>query len=169
MKEKDGVVNFPEQQVILYVEKEDGNYGPMQTGSYISGHYMDDYEIKRYSLEQSLRTRLISGEISIISYFMTLEDLTVAELASRVGLRKSTVRKHLDPVKFGKVRLETIRKYADVFNVPLPNLLQVSMILRNGEFESWKILEETKTVEGYVQESTKNPFVTLVKIGEKTA
>ena len=42
MKEKDGFAECPEQQVILYVEKEDGKYEAMQTGSYLSANYLDD-------------------------------------------------------------------------------------------------------------------------------
>ena len=51
MKEKDGYVDCPQQQVILYVEKEDGTYGPIQTGSYITSNFLDDYELKRKHLE----------------------------------------------------------------------------------------------------------------------
>ena len=36
MKEKDGIIDCPQQQLILYVEKEDGTYEPLQTGSYLT-------------------------------------------------------------------------------------------------------------------------------------
>jgi len=167
MKEKDGYVNFPEQQVILYVEKEDGQYGPMQTGSYLSGNYLDDYEIKRYHLEESLRTRVMKGEISMVKYYMILEDLTLSELAARVGLSKTKVNKHLDPVHFGKAKVETLKKYADVFNVPVSNMLQVVMLKKGDNLESYTFLEENKQTEGIEQMKTENPYVMLVKIGEK--
>lgn len=167
MKEKDGYVNCPEQQVILYVEKEDGQYGPMQTGSYLSGNYLDDYEIKRVHLEESLRTRVIKGEISMVKYFMVLEDLTLSELAARVGLSKTKVKKHLDPFLFGKAKVETLKKYADVFNVPVSNMLQVVMLKKGDNLESYTVLEEKKQTEGIEQVKTENPYVMLVKIGEK--
>ncbi len=166
MKEKDGYVNCPEQQVILYVEKADGNYGPMQTGSYISGNFLDDYEVKRYHLEESLRKKVTGGEISPVQYYMTLEDLTVDELARRVNLRKGQVRKHLDPAGFGKAKVSTLKKYADVFNIPISFLLQVVMITHGEKVESYTILEERKQSELLVPETTNNPFVALVKIGE---
>ncbi len=166
MKEKDGYVNCPEQQVILYVEKEDGQYGPMQTGSYLSGNYLDDYEMKRSHLEESLRNQVLNGEISLVRYYMVLEDLTVAELASRVGLRRSVVSKHLDPVHFGRARVATLKKYAEVFNIPLANLLQVVMLKKGDQYKSYTILEEEKQVESVTPENTANPFVVLLKIGE---
>ena len=84
MKEKDGYIDCPEQQVILYVEKEDGKYGPIQTGSYITRNFLDDYELKRKHLEDSLRNKIQNKEISPIYYYMVLEDLTISELAARV-------------------------------------------------------------------------------------
>jgi hypothetical protein len=164
MKEKDGYVNCPEQQVILYVEKEDGNYGPMQTGSYLSGNYLDDYEVKRLHLEEALRNRLLNGEISMIEYYRVLEDLTVAELASRVRLPKSKVKKHLNPAGFGKVRVESLKRYADVFNIPLSFLLQVVMA-GNGNV-SYTILEEKKQTGGIRPEESRNPFVVLLNLGD---
>jgi hypothetical protein len=108
MKEKEGFVDYPEQQMILYVEKEDGKYGPMQTGSYLSANYMDDYILKRRNLELELREQLINGTISPIRYYMVLEELTLSELAARAGIRKSRVKKHLDPKYFGVVTADEL-------------------------------------------------------------
>ncbi len=55
MKEKDGYSECPEQQVILYVEKEDGKYEAIQTGSYLSANYLDDFFLKRKNLEKNAR------------------------------------------------------------------------------------------------------------------
>ena len=163
MKEKDGYVNCPEQQVILYVEKENGQYGPIQTGSYLSGNYLDDYEMKRVHLEESLRQQVLKGEISLVRYYMVLEDLTISELASRVGLSKSKVRQHLDPVRFGRVRLETLKKYAEVFNVPLPAFGTGGDAEKRDHLESYMVLEERKQVEGIEHGKTNNPYVNARK------
>lgn len=117
MKEKDGYVDCPQQQVILYVEKEDGEYGPMQTGSYLTKNYLDDYELKRKHLEESLKQQVESGKISPIHYYMVLEDLTVSELAARAGFRTGKVKKHLEPKYFKELSPGDIRRYADVFDV----------------------------------------------------
>ncbi|MCX6285719.1 MAG: hypothetical protein NTY96_01215 [Bacteroidetes bacterium] len=117
MKEKDGYSECPEQQVILYVEKEDGKYGAMQTGSYLSANYIDDYFFKRRNLEKALRERIEKGEINAIEYYMILEDLTISELAARAGIMKWIVRKHLKPGNFSRINESALKKYSVVFNV----------------------------------------------------
>jgi len=122
MKEKDGYVDCPEQQVILYVEKDDGTYGPIQTGSYLTRNFLDDYELKRKHLEENLRKRVQNREVSPVYYYMVLEDLTVSELAARVHLRKGKVKKHLQYGAFGLVEDKTLALYADVFNISVSEL-----------------------------------------------
>jgi hypothetical protein len=122
MKEKDGYIDCPEQQVILYVEKEDGEFGPMQTGSYLTRNFLEDYEEKRKHLENSLKAKISSREVSPIYYYMVLEDLTLSELAARVGIRKGKVRKHLEYNSFNSINEEVLKKYADVFNVKVQEM-----------------------------------------------
>jgi len=167
MKEKDGFVDYPEQQMILYVEKDDGNYGPMQTGSYISANYMDDYILKRRNLEIELRAQLSNNDISPVKYFMVLEDLTLSELSSRAGIRKSQVKKHLDPKQFGIVNADELRRYAAVFNIPAANLLQVLLVKDHDSLESNFIIENKAEKISVTQTTTVNPFVVLTKIEER--
>lgn len=122
MKEKEGYVDYPDQQVILYVEKEDGEFGPIQTGSYLSANYMEDYQLKRSNLVKSLSDQLSKDTISIIQYYMVLEELTLSELSARAGIRKSKVKKHLKPDGFIKATVGELLRYARVFNV-LPSKL----------------------------------------------
>lgn len=117
MKEKDGYIDCPEQQVILYVEREDGKFGPMQTGSYLTRNYLDDYEAKRKNLEASLAQKVLTKEMSPIHYYMILSDLTLSELAARVGIRKGKVKKHLEYSAFPSISTKELQSYADVFNV----------------------------------------------------
>lgn len=167
MKEKEGFVDYPEQQMILYVEKDDGKYGPMQTGSYISANYMDDYVYKRRNLEIDLREQLIRGSISPVRFYMVFEDLTLSELAARAGIRQSRVKKHLEPKLFGTVTIDELRKYATVFNVPLANLLQIILIKDKESFESSLILENKADKTSVEQSPTPNPYVVLTKIEER--
>lgn len=167
MKEKDGFVDYPEQQVILYVEKDDGKYGPMQTGSYISANYMDDYIYKRRNLELELREQLTIGSISPVKYYMVFEDLSCSELAARAGIRKSRVKKHLDPKCFGSATADELCKYAAVFNIPVANLLQIVLVNNHGTFESNLILENKAEKISVVQTQTSNAYIVLTKIAER--
>jgi hypothetical protein len=123
MKEKDGYVDCPEQQLILYVEKEDGSYGPIQTGSYLTKNYIDDFFDKRKKLEESLRVRIDKGEISPVAFFMTLEDLSVSEMAGRIRTTKRRVKREMRPEFFGKIPLKKLQQYARVFNVSVTDML----------------------------------------------
>jgi hypothetical protein len=125
MKEKDGFIDCPQQQVILYVEKEDGKYEPIQTGSYITKNFLGDYELKRRHLEESLKQKILSGQVSPIYYYMVLEDLTISELSSRVGIRKGKVKKHLEANHFSDIPQVTLQLYADVFNITIPDFLDL--------------------------------------------
>ena len=167
MKEQEGFVDYPEQQMILYVEKDDGKYGPMQTGSYLSANYMDDYVYKRRNLELELREELISGAISPVKYYMIFEDLSFSELAARAGIRKSRVKKHLDPKKFGEATADELCKYAAVFNVPVASLLQVILVKDHDTYESSLILENRAESISVEQTQTSNPFIVLTKIAER--
>jgi hypothetical protein len=167
MKEKEGFVDYPEQQMILYVEKENGKYGPMQTGSYLSANYMDDYIHKRRNLESSLRTQLTDGTISVVKYYMVLEDLTISELAARAGIRKRRVRRHLDPGHFNCATVDEIIRYAGVFNVPPANMLQIVLVEDKGCLEANLILENRAGKLSVTHETTANPCIVVTKIEER--
>ncbi|HNY03645.1 MAG TPA: helix-turn-helix transcriptional regulator [Bacteroidales bacterium] len=167
MKEKEGFVDFPEQQMIVYVEKEDGNFGPMQTGSYLSAHYLDDYFGKRHKLEQELREQLIANRISPVKYYMVLVDLSLAELASRTGIRKSRVKRHLEPGQFLKATAGELTRYAAVFNIPVANLFQVILVPVEGNPESHHILENKAGSVVVNQHPTANPCIVLTQPEER--
>ena len=126
MKEKEGYVDCPEQQMILYVEKENGKYGPMQTGSYITKNYIDDYFLKRKNLEASLREQVERNEISPVKFFMILEDLSLSELSARIKIPTRKVRKHLLPVHFKMISDDLLNRYAIVFNISVNQLINIT-------------------------------------------
>jgi hypothetical protein len=167
MKEKEGFVDYPEQQMILYVEKDDGKYGPMQTGSFLSANYMDDYLFKRRNLELELRDQVCQGIISPVKYYMILIDLSFSELASRAKIRKSRVKRHLDPKLFSSATVDELAKYAAVFNIPVANLLQIILVKDTDGFESAFLTENRTGKISVDQEHTGNPFVVLTKIEER--
>lgn len=167
MKEQEGFVDYPDQQMILYVEKDSGEYGPLQTGSYLSAHYMDDYNLKRRNLERELRGQLEAGLISPVRYYMVLEELTISELASRASIRKSRVRKHMDHAGFGSATVEELERYAQVFNVPPANLLQIVLIRQGEEWESNLILENRGESVSVTQHSVKNPHIVMTRVEKR--
>ena len=98
---------------------------------------------------------------------MVLEDLTISELAARAGIRISRVKKHLEPLGFGKASADEIKRYAIVFNVAPANLFQVILIESQGILQSNLILENKAERISINQSPTANPFIVLTKIEER--
>ncbi|MBN1496991.1 MAG: hypothetical protein JXA07_09500 [Spirochaetes bacterium] len=132
MKEKDVRVDYRKHQVVLYAEKRDGSYGPVRTGSYITKNYLDDYWLKRNNLEREYLEKVRGGEISPIAYYMVLEELTPSELASRVKLSTRKVKRHMTPEHFGEATVEQLRRYCEVFNVPIAGMFQAVVTRKKG-------------------------------------
>ncbi len=156
MKEKDLYVDYKPQQHVYYVEKEDQQYGPIISGSYLAKNYLDDYYLKQKNLELALRTKVIEGEISPIEYYMTLQELSIADLAARVNIRRSRLKKYLKPVYFNRIPLPLLRKFAEVFDIPIANFFQV-LITR----------EDDRSTLDINQLNTKNPTFVVTKIESK--
>ena len=124
MKEKNAAAGAG-HRFIVYVEKEDSTYGPVQTGSVMMEKYFDDYLQKRKRLEESCLARLRSGEISPVACYMELINISEADLACRVGVSRRKVRRHMTPEGFAGIGLPLAARYAEVFGVPVANLFQI--------------------------------------------
>ena len=165
MKEKDLIVDCPYQQVILYAEKSDGSYGPIQTGSYMAGNHISEHFKIAGDLNKSLLEQLKNGSISPVYFFMMIEGLTVPELAARVGISKTIVKKHLTPRGFQKISIEKLQRYAEVLNIPVANMFQ---IINTAEDRNWNagFREELNNSKSFLisQDVTGNPLVVETKI-----
>ncbi|MCX6329005.1 MAG: helix-turn-helix transcriptional regulator [Bacteroidia bacterium] len=165
MKEKDLILNFPDHQVVYYAEKSDGTYGPLQTGCYMTGNYIDEHFRITGSLNRSLLEQLKNGEISPICYYMNIEMLTIPELASRVGISQRSLKKHLSPKGFQKLSISKLKRYADVLNIQVANMFQ---IIDTIEDKNWNAgyEEKVRSSKPYFisQGATKNPLLVETKI-----
>lgn len=121
MKEADAKVDHP-HQMLLYVEKPDGSYGTVQTGSYMASNFLDDFQEKQRYFHETNSQAVLAGEISMVAYYMNMQELTLPEVADRVGLSKGAVRRHMDPAHFGELTVAQARRYAELFGVPLAKL-----------------------------------------------
>jgi transcriptional regulator with XRE-family HTH domain len=165
MKEKDVFVDCQSHQVVIYAEKSDGSFGPVQTGSYLTKNYISDFHEIADNLNNSLILKLKNGEISPIYYYMTMEELTISELAERVGISKSGVKKHLVPKGFEKVSISELKRYSSVLNIPLANFFQ---LIHTIEDKNWNMgyneeIEKSKPTM-ISQVKTNNPLIVETKI-----
>jgi len=153
MKETDAKVDYNSHQLLLYVEKNNGDYGPFQTGSYLTKNYVDDFWDKQNKFVLDARKKLVDGQISPIRYFMLLIDISEAELATRIGISVKEVRKHQDLAHFDRISVALLRKYAAIFDVPLADFFQIPVVSDNGLLCK--------------HEKTMNPFFTMASIVEE--
>ena len=124
MKEKDAHFKT-DRKLIMYVEKNNGTYHPIETGSYMIETHFDYFLEKRSNLKNNYSDKLKRGEISPIEYYRTLINISIGDLAIRVSLRSRKVKKHLRPEYFKSIKLDILKRYADVFRIPLANMFQL--------------------------------------------
>ncbi len=160
MKEKDAHIDYEPQQLVMYVEKEDGSYGPIQTGSYISKNYLDDFWDKMIRLRKSLLEKLKNNEITPIHFYKIIHDFNDVELARRAGLPVYKVKQHQKINSFKKAKVADLLKYAYAFDIPVSNLFQALVIDGNND----DITDENLNPVLLRQTKTKNSLVVITKI-----
>ena len=152
MKESDAQIEYDKHQLLLYVEKNDGEYGPLQTGSFLTKNYVDDFWAKQKRFQGESLNDLVQGKISPVGYYMTMINISAGDLAARVGISRSKVQKHTRPQHFQNIGIPLLRKYAEVFGVPLANMFQIV------------IQKETFPI---CQRQTTNPMIVITEIAEE--
>ena len=155
MKENDARVESEKHQVLLYVEKSDGSYGPLQTGAYMVANYLDDYLLKIRHIHEECIEKLRKGEISPVVYYMLLNNMTTADVAVRVGISRAKVKKHETPAGFARAPVEVVRRYADVFGISMANMFQV-------------IVPQEKDI-SIASKKTGNPYLSVMEISRVSA
>lgn len=80
----------------------------------------DEVEEQLKETEVSVR----AGELSPIAYFMQKTLMDVPLLASYMGKWQWTVKRHLKPGVFARLKEETLAAYAKLFNISVDELRQ---------------------------------------------
>ena len=71
-----------------------------------------------------LHGRLFAGELSPVGFFIELQRLSPQEVAVRMRLRPGVVKRHATPAGFESVPIETLRRYARLFDVAVADFFQ---------------------------------------------
>lgn len=161
MKEQDAYIDYEPQQLIMYVEKDDGSFGPIQTGSYISKNYLDDFWEKMIKLRNSLLEKLKNNEITPVYFYKIIHDFNDVELSRRTGIPVFKVKKHQKVKSFKKAKLSDLYKYAYAFDIPVSNLFQTIVIEGSKDTAEADKNEQAVFVK---QTRTENPFMVITKI-----
>jgi transcriptional regulator with XRE-family HTH domain len=159
------LVYFKSHLFVIYAEKNDGSFSPVQTGSYMTKNHIGDFFKIADNINNALIEKLDKGEISPIYYFMVVEGLTIPELAGRVGISQYFVKKHLEPKGFRKVRVSQLHRYARVLNIPVANLFQRIVTIEDKNWNPGYQEEAAKTESVQIsQVKTDNPLIVETKI-----
>lgn len=75
--------------------------------------------------QKFLQEQLLEGTISPIGFFLEYCRMDVKDVAARLRVGKGTVKKHLTPKGFGSVKVETLQKYAKIFNVSVADFFSL--------------------------------------------
>ncbi|MCG2430634.1 hypothetical protein [Aequorivita xiaoshiensis] len=71
---------------------------------------------------EDAKKRVLEGKTSPIEYHMELHKMDVGILASYVGLWQWRVKRHFKPSVFKKLKMNTLQKYAEVFEISVDEL-----------------------------------------------
>lgn len=72
------------------------------------------------------KNRVIEGKTSPIEYYMELHKMDVGILASYAGIWQFNVKRHFKPSVFKKLSEKTLKKYAEVFDISVEELQDIS-------------------------------------------
>jgi hypothetical protein len=89
----------------------------------MSKNYIDDFWDKRKRLENEAIEKLTNLIISPVGYYMLLLDMTPPDVARRTGISLRNIKKHALPRYFPKISSACIKRYAEVFGVPVSEFL----------------------------------------------
>jgi hypothetical protein len=114
-------------RLVLYDTDQDGKCNPKYTKTEfdedIGLYYVQrDMELKR------LQRELYAGQLSSVCFFMKYYHMDIKDLAARMKLRKSTVKKHLTPKGFDTIKVEELRRYARIFDISVGDFFQFTHI-----------------------------------------
>lgn len=69
------------------------------------------------------KQKVINGELSPIAYYLEKNIMDIGLLANYMGFWKWTVKRHLKPKNFAKLKNEVLEKYANVFDITKEELM----------------------------------------------
>lgn len=115
------------QKAILYEKDESQNCVPVSKTLYLAGDndLGDEYYYTRAVELERLIEELKSGKISPIKLFIDHLTMDERDMAHRMRIPYRKLKKHLTIEGFKKINIETLEKYAKIFDITLADFFQV--------------------------------------------
>jgi len=108
---------------LYYAVDENGNYVTVPSCGWApkNAAILQAWAVIREKVEEA-RQQVLQGKLSPIAYYMEKNIMDVKLLASYIGLPKWKVRRHLKFSGFTKLDEIVLRRYADIFSIPVEAL-----------------------------------------------
>jgi hypothetical protein len=108
---------------LYYAVDENGEYVTVPTCGWApkNAALLQAWEVIHEKVEEA-RQQVLQGTLSPIAYYMEENIMDVKLLASYIGLPRWKVRRHLKPSGFAKLDERVLRRYADLFRIPVEAL-----------------------------------------------
>jgi hypothetical protein len=117
---------------LYYVLDEQGNYVTVPSCGWApkNAAMLQAWDVINQKVEE-VRQQIIAGKVSPIAFFMEKNIMTPKLLASYAGLPKWKVKRHLKPSGFAKLNVQTLKLYADIFEITLDTLTNFKVTAEN--------------------------------------
>ncbi len=110
---------------VVYAVDQDGTYQKVSSEGWEPENIAlsQAWEVINEKVEQA-RTDVAEGRLSPIAYHMEKNIMTPSLVADYMGFSSKKVKKHMEPACFNKLDEATLKKYAEVFQITLSELLK---------------------------------------------
>ncbi|MFC2101006.1 hypothetical protein ACFLRZ_04165 [Bacteroidota bacterium] len=120
-QDKSDLENFTRE--VCYIKDDNGKYQTeLSIGWEVKKNALDNAWVVIEEDIANARKAVEEGKKSPIFYYMHLRLMNISILAGYSGLRKFSVKRHLKPSVFKKMKNKKLQKYADAFNISVDDL-----------------------------------------------
>ena len=111
---------------LCYAVDEKGNYVTAKSSGWDPKTIALDNAIQDINERVGIaKQKVLNLQTSPIEYYMELHKMDLSILSSYVGIWKWRVKRHFKPSVFKKLNLNTLKKYAEVFEISVNELQQI--------------------------------------------
>ena len=113
----------------IYSLDENGNYTTVQSvGWNPKNEVMKEAWDQVNEKVENARNKVLSGELSPLAYYIEKNIMDSGLVANYMGMWRWTVKRHLKPKIFARLKEETLEKYARVFNITKEQLIETNLL-----------------------------------------
>ena len=113
----------------IYSLDENGNYTTVQSvGWNPKNEVMKEAWDQVNEKVENARNKVLSGELSPLGYYIEKNIMDIGLVANYMGIWRWTVKRHLKPKIFARLKEETLEKYARVFNITKEQLIDTNLL-----------------------------------------